>query len=161
MPEVVSHIWIVAYPVPGTPVNHWVALLQYSSGMVEVDMSVSSETSSLGTMGLLMLTKHDSTSMKNSAYQFSYAATNAPIGAIYDLLVTPDANSRVLSKYRYSPEGNGCAYWVHNFVITLEKAGMVASKTAEDVWKRMQFYYEEGCALRDVTVQGQRFGTFL
>jgi hypothetical protein len=39
--------------------------------------------------------------------------------------------------YRFSPQGNGCAFWAYTFLVKIEVAGYLDTGTANQVWGSM------------------------
>lgn len=158
MQSAVTRIWVAAYPLQNSSVHHWVAFLEIVGGRsVKVDMTVSGD----GSTGLLMFSSKRYVGSLNAAYQISFPTIGSPtVQQIFDLITTPDNNNRRLDRYRFSAQGNGCAFWTYNFLLLVEQAGYLAQGTATQVWNAMQYYYIGGVAQGQVVVEGERAGTF-
>jgi hypothetical protein len=158
MQSAVNHIWVAAYLLPNSRVHHWVAFLEVDNEeSVKLDMTVSGD----GSTGLLMFLGKEYVGSVNAAYQMSFPTIGSPtVQQIFDLITTPDNNNRRLDRYRFSAQGNGCAFWTYNFLLRVEQAGYLAQGTATQVWNAMQYYYILGVAQERVVVQGEREGTF-
>jgi hypothetical protein len=160
MQSTVTRIWVAAYPLQNSRVHHWVAFLELVGGRsVKVDMTVSGDEST----GLLMFLAKQYVGSVNATYQISFPTIGSPtLQQIFDLITTPDPhnNNRRLDRYRFSAQGNGCAFWTYNFLLRVERAGYLAQGAATQVWNAMQYYYIGGVAQEQVVVQGEREGTF-
>jgi hypothetical protein len=161
MQSIVTSIWVAAYPLQNSKVHHWVAFLELgaTNESIKVDMTVSGD----GSNGLLLFWAKDYVGSVNAAYQISYPTMGGPtVQQIFDLITTPDQynNNRRLDRYRFSEQGNGCAFWIYSFLLRVEQAGYLTQGTATQVWNAMQYYYVGGVAKEQVVVQGIREGTF-
>ena len=160
MQSIVIRIWITAYPLPNSRVHHWVAYFELpDEKSVKLDMTVGGD----GSTGFLVLLPKTSVGSTTAAYQISFSTIGSPtVQQIFDLIITPDQhnNNRRLERYRYSAQGNGCAFWIYNFLLRLERVGYLAQGSATQVWNAMQYYYVDGVAQKQVVVQGTREGTF-
>jgi hypothetical protein len=165
MSAIVTDISAEAYSVaPDSCFNHWVVFLQFddsasAKGFIKVDM-----TPVLNNQGLIQF-HHQPCDVTDTAdkpeFRTGHPTINNPtVQQIYNLLTTAGQNNVTLDRYKFTDEGNGCAFWVVTFLERLEAEGYLAQGTASQVWGYMQYYYLDNASQGQVQVQGEWQGTF-
>lgn len=158
MSAIITDVWVVACTVtPQSRVHHWVVFLQISEEeSIKVDMApVSNEN------GVLQFTYKGYDVTDRAAFRVKYPTINNPtVQQIYNLLTTPDQKNIRMDRYRFSPQGNGCAFWTFTFISKMESMGYLAPDTANQVWGYMQHFYVGNVSQGPPQVQGERNGTF-
>lgn len=159
MSAIVSDISVVAYHVaPQSRVNHWAVFLHIGPDeSVMVDMI----PVNMNNTGMIQF-HHKNYDVSNRVdFRLKYPTINNPtVQQIYNILTTPDQANVRLDRYKFSPQGNGCAFWTVTFLTKMETLGYLAQGTAAQVWGYMQYYYIGNVAQGPVEVQGERQGTF-
>ncbi|KAJ3570215.1 hypothetical protein NPX13_g5801 [Xylaria arbuscula] len=135
-----------------SPTNHWSIFLKTTeNNSVRVEMA-----HGLGNDGLtgkveLLSKKYICTN--NAIYTMSFQ----PIKTItvQDFIDLLTENKR--QQYTFTPEFEGCSFWVYTIIGDLEAAGVVPAGSAESTWNAVSYYYvnPEGTVPREV-----RRGTF-
>lgn len=66
-------------------------------------------------------------------------------------------NDNGLQKYTFTPEWEGCRFWIYTLISYLEEQGIIQPGSADTAWNAVSYYYinPEGYEVRDV-----RQGTF-
>jgi hypothetical protein len=158
MSAIVTHIWVVGYTVvPQSRVHHWVVFLQISeTESIKVDMTPLSDYK-----GVLQFVYKGYAVTERAAFRVQYPTINDPtVEQIYNLLTIPDQNNVRMDRYKFSPQGNGCAFWIFTFLLKMEARGYLAEGTANEVREYMKYFYVRNVSQGPAQVQGERQGTF-
>jgi hypothetical protein len=152
----VSRVSLVSYPLPRAGINHWAIFLQVGENTVKLDMLPSANLST----GVVMV-EHKTDDKDGRAFETSFPTSAGPtVQDIVDLLTKPDDMGKRLDKYRFTEEGNGCAFWCKCVISAVEMELFLEDATAEAAWDVMQFYYVDGKKQGAVIVAGDRKGAF-
>jgi hypothetical protein len=111
--------------------------------------------------GIIMFHYKECAITDKYVFRVEYPTINNPtVEQIYNMLATPDKKNIRLDRYRFSPQGNGCAFWGYIFLLKIEEAGYLATGTGNKVWGHMQDFYINGVSQGPVVADGERKGTF-
>lgn len=140
MSAIVRYISVVAYVVASeSRINHWTVFLDI--GQDEPESIMVDMIPVLNNTGMIQFL-HESPDVNRTDFRRQYPTTDTPtVQQIYNILTTPDQNNVRLDRYRFSPQGNGCAFWTVTFLSKMETLGYLAKGIATQVWGYMQYYY--------------------
>ena len=147
----VNRIWALAYA--GQQYNHWVAFLEVNSGLsVRVDMTQFGYSE----MGVLFLSQKLYAYSYHAAHRRPFATTGNPtVGNILSL-ISADENDVKLDRYKLSPTGQGCAYWIYKFMERIEEAGYIEPGASAVVFDDIQWHWADGQAENELGLRNRK-----
>ena len=94
-------------------------------------------------MGVLFLSEEDYGYSPSSAYRRrSLVMGNPTVGDVLDLIFATDESNIKLDRYKLSPTGQGCAYWVYKLMERIERAGYIEHGESEAVFEDIQWFWQ-------------------
>ncbi|RTE68365.1 hypothetical protein BHE90_017257 [Fusarium euwallaceae] len=134
------------------PTNHWATFLEISpTHSVRMDMAPG--YGSDGLRGKIEISSKRYRFTNKAIHGLSFNVIGKPkVGDIINLI-----NSNGLQKYTFTPEWEGCRFWVYTLILHLEQQGIVEPESASRAWGAVSYYYinPSGYDVREV-----RQGTF-
>lgn len=76
---------------------------------------------------------------KWTSHLLSFPTNSTPLRKVGNILKLIMTNG--LQNYLFSPEGEGCRFWVYTFVSNLEREGLLESGSAAQTRESMRYYY--------------------
>lgn len=130
-----------------SPTNHWAAFLvhgQHQSTLLDMAPGYGPD----GLRGKIELSSKGYASTQNAIKVLRYPVNmNATVSSLVTLI-----NSKGRDKYDYSPEWEGCRYWIYIFISDLEDSKIVPPGSAQQTWNAVTYYwrYPSGQDFREV-----------
>ncbi|CAK7263131.1 hypothetical protein SEPCBS119000_000326 [Sporothrix epigloea] len=118
------------------PTNHWATFLEISPTH-SVMMDMAPGYGSDGLRGKIELSTERYKYPDDTIHVVSLEPAGKP--TVQDIVGLINDNG--LQKYTFTPEWEGCRFWVFTVVSNLEKKGSVPPGSAEATWKAVSYYY--------------------
>jgi hypothetical protein len=155
----VCAVTVAAFPLPNpeSTVNHWCLFLELDnvSTVIKVDMTPGD------TLTGLILFHAEPRLPKGTAFPTGYPVIGSlSAQRMFDMLSISDKLDRRLDRYKFTEDGNGCAYWASQLLLRLEEEKHLEPGTAKDVWDAMKMFYVDGQPRHEVRLKGEREGLF-
>lgn len=139
----VQKMHLVAYVNPANegdgdlpPTNHWATYFELSPQQL-VCMDMAPGYGDDGTRGKILLASMQ-TPIDDAIHTLSLPLTGEH-HTLQDLFDLVTRHGR--QKYDFTPELEGCRYWIHTVVSDLEAAGLVARGSAVETWDHVSCYF--------------------
>ncbi|KAF4495256.1 hypothetical protein FAGAP_8613 [Fusarium agapanthi] len=134
------------------PTNHWATFLEISSShSVRLDMAPG--YGSDGLRGKIEISSKRYRLTNKAIHQLSFPIHGKP--KVRDIIAL--INNHGLQKYQFTPEWEGCRYWIYSMISALEQQGIVESGSASQTWEAVSYYYVNPTGYQSREV---RAGTF-
>ncbi|KAG6249590.1 hypothetical protein E4U49_008180 [Claviceps purpurea] len=131
--HVYAHIYETNY---GNQANHWVVYLEISPiHSVRLDMSPGLGDDAV--RGRLSISTKNCTYTNNMLHHFAFQTRGEP--TVEDFVKLINANG--LQRYDFTPEFEGCAFWVYILIAYLEQAHFVAVGSAARTKESVSYFY--------------------
>ncbi|KAG6180828.1 hypothetical protein E4U10_007445 [Claviceps purpurea] len=118
------------------PVNSWFIFLEISA-LHSVRLLISKDWGSKNLRGRLEIATKDYAFTHNAIHQLSFRAIGGPkVKNIVDMI-----KAKGLQKYNFTPDWEGCRFWVYMFICHLERGGFVESGSVGKAGLAIPYYY--------------------
>lgn len=135
------------------PTNHWSCFLEISpQRSVELDMIPG--YGSDGLRGKLMASSKQCAHTDKAIHRLSFWPANGRPKVEEIIRVI---NDNRLQKYTFTPEWEGCRFWIFTLVSKLERRGIVQSASANRVWNAVSCYWINPAGFEARPVKEGRF----
>ncbi|CAK7266250.1 hypothetical protein SEPCBS57363_001996 [Sporothrix epigloea] len=118
------------------PTNHWATFLEISRDQaVRIDMAPGYGAD--GLRGKIEISSQRYRITDNAIRFLSFVPKGTPtVGDIVNQI-----NSKGFQKYNFTPEWEGCRFWIFTLISHLEQQGIVESGSASRAWSAVSHYY--------------------